>query len=62
MTRQAVNYLIAAVGRRAKLGHVHPHMLRHSCGTRSPTVAPTPGDAGLSGKTCPAERRDTTSH
>jgi type 1 fimbriae regulatory protein FimB len=32
MTRQAVNYLIAVAGQRAKLGHVHPHMLRHGCG------------------------------
>jgi type 1 fimbriae regulatory protein FimB len=32
MTRQAVNYLVAQAGARAKLGHVHPHMLRHSCG------------------------------
>ncbi|WP_267361026.1 MULTISPECIES: tyrosine-type recombinase/integrase [unclassified Methylobacterium] len=32
MTRQAVNYLIATAGTRAKLGHVHPHMLRHACG------------------------------
>jgi site-specific recombinase XerD len=32
MTRQAVNYLIAEAGKRARLGHVHPHMLRHSCG------------------------------
>ena len=32
MTRQAVNYLIAAAGDRSGLGHVHPHMLRHSCG------------------------------
>jgi len=32
LTRQAVNYLIAQAGLRAKLGHVHPHMLRHSCG------------------------------
>jgi type 1 fimbriae regulatory protein FimB len=32
MTRQAVNYLIAIAGQRAKLGHVHPHMLRHGCG------------------------------
>lgn len=32
MTRQAVNYLIGATGERAGLGHVHPHMLRHSCG------------------------------
>jgi type 1 fimbriae regulatory protein FimB len=32
MTRKAVNYLIAEAGRRAGLPHVHPHMLRHSCG------------------------------
>ena len=32
MTRQAVNYLIARAGERARLGHIHPHMLRHSCG------------------------------
>jgi type 1 fimbriae regulatory protein FimB len=32
LTRRAVNYLIAAAGERAGLGHVHPHMLRHSCG------------------------------
>jgi type 1 fimbriae regulatory protein FimB len=32
MTRQAVNYIIAEAGKRAHLGHVHPHMLRHSCG------------------------------
>ena len=32
MTRQAVNYIIAEAGKRARLGHVHPHMLRHSCG------------------------------
>lgn len=32
LTRQAVNYLIAAIARRAGLGPVHPHMLRHSCG------------------------------
>ena len=32
MTRQAVNYLIREAGKRARLGHVHPHMLRHSCG------------------------------
>ena len=32
MTRQAVNYIIKIAGRRAGLGHVHPHMLRHSCG------------------------------
>ena len=32
MTRQAVNYLIKRAGDRAGLGHVHPHMLRHSCG------------------------------
>jgi site-specific recombinase XerD len=32
LTRQAVNYIIKAAGERAGLGHVHPHMLRHSCG------------------------------
>ena len=32
LTRQAVNYIIKQAGERAKLGHVHPHMLRHSCG------------------------------
>jgi len=32
LTRQAVNYIIRQAGERARLGHVHPHMLRHSCG------------------------------
>ena len=32
LTRQAVNYLVAEAGRRAGLGHVYPHMLRHSTG------------------------------
>jgi type 1 fimbriae regulatory protein FimB len=33
MTRQAVNYLVAQIGKRAGLlFHVHPHMLRHSTG------------------------------
>jgi site-specific recombinase XerD len=33
MSRKAVNYLIAKAGVRAGLScHVHPHMLRHSCG------------------------------
>jgi site-specific recombinase XerD len=33
MTRQAVNYLVKEIGKRAKLHfHVHPHMLRHSTG------------------------------
>jgi type 1 fimbriae regulatory protein FimB len=33
MTRQAINYLVAEIGKRAKLRvHVHPHMLRHSTG------------------------------
>jgi site-specific recombinase XerD len=32
MTRQTVNYIIKTAGERAGLGHVHPHMLRHSCG------------------------------
>lgn len=29
--RQAFNYRVAEAGKRAGLGHVHPHMLRHSC-------------------------------
>jgi len=32
LTRQAVNYIVSQAGQRAKLGHIHPHMLRHSCG------------------------------
>jgi len=32
LTRQTVNYLIAAAAMRAGLPPVHPHMLRHSCG------------------------------
>lgn len=33
MVRQAVNYLVVEIGKRAKLRfHVHPHMLRHSTG------------------------------
>ena len=32
MTRQAVNYLLKAAANRASIPHVHPHMLRHSCG------------------------------
>ena len=33
MVRQAVNYLVGEIGKRAKLRfHVHPHMLRHSTG------------------------------
>jgi len=32
LTRQAVNYLVAAVAERAGLQGVHPHTLRHSCG------------------------------
>lgn len=32
LTRQAVNYIVAASGKRAGLGHINPHMLRHSCG------------------------------
>ncbi len=32
LTRQAVNYIVGAAAKRADLGHVHPHMLRHSCG------------------------------
>ena len=32
MTRQSINYLIGAAARRAGLGALHPHMLRHTCG------------------------------
>ncbi|MBV8092911.1 MAG: tyrosine-type recombinase/integrase [Acetobacteraceae bacterium] len=32
LTRQSVNYLIAAAAARAGLPPVRPHMLRHSCG------------------------------
>ncbi len=32
MVRRAANHMIAAAGKRAGLGRVHPHMLRHSCG------------------------------
>ncbi|MFO0887944.1 MAG: tyrosine-type recombinase/integrase [Isosphaeraceae bacterium] len=32
LTRQSVNYLVAAAASRASLPPVHPHMLRHSCG------------------------------
>jgi integrase len=32
LTRQSVNYLIAAAAKRAGLPPAHPHMLRHSCG------------------------------
>lgn len=32
LTRQAVNYITGAAAKRAGLGPVHPHMLRHSCG------------------------------
>jgi type 1 fimbriae regulatory protein FimB len=32
MSRKAVNYLIAKAAQDAGMPHVHPHMLRHSCG------------------------------
>ncbi|WP_057464842.1 tyrosine-type recombinase/integrase [Pseudovibrio sp. POLY-S9] len=32
LTRQAVNYIVTTTAQAAGLGHVHPHMLRHSCG------------------------------
>ena len=31
MPRQSINYLIGAAARRAGLGALHPHMLRHTC-------------------------------
>ena len=48
MVRRAVNHMIAAAGKRAGLGSVHPHMLRHSCGYRSRQQGPRlPVDPGL---------------
>ena len=32
LTRQSVNYIIRRSGKKAGLGALHPHMLRHSCG------------------------------
>jgi type 1 fimbriae regulatory protein FimB len=32
LSRYSVNHIVAEAGKRAKLGHVWPHMLRHSCG------------------------------
>ncbi len=32
LTRQSVNYIIHRSGQAARLGKLHPHMLRHSCG------------------------------
>lgn len=32
LTRRQWQYLVAEAGKRAGLGRVHPHMLRHSCG------------------------------
>jgi integrase len=32
MTRQSVNYIVTRTAKKAKLEHVNPHMLRHSCG------------------------------
>ncbi|MFC3193192.1 tyrosine-type recombinase/integrase [Marinicella sediminis] len=32
LTRQSVNYIIKSAGKRAGVGSVNPHMLRHSCG------------------------------
>ncbi|MCQ0090258.1 tyrosine-type recombinase/integrase [Roseovarius sp. M141] len=32
LTRQAVNYIVGAAGKRGDLGRINPHMLRHSCG------------------------------
>lgn len=48
LTRQAVDYLIAAGAERAGLPRVHPHTLRHSCGFvrgRRTTETPHPGSA-----------------
>ncbi len=32
LTRQAVSYVVSAVGEKSNIKNVHPHTLRHSCG------------------------------
>lgn len=32
LTRQAVNYIISSVSKKANIPNIHPHTLRHSCG------------------------------
>ena len=41
-TRQGIAYIIRETGKRAKLGHVWPHMLRHSCGYHLANLSQVP--------------------
>jgi type 1 fimbriae regulatory protein FimB len=41
-TRQGIAYIIREAGTRAKLGHVWPHMLRHSCGYHLANLSQVP--------------------
>ena len=41
-TRQGIAYIIREAGARAKLGHVWPHMLRHSCGYHLANLSQVP--------------------
>ena len=41
-TRQGIAYIIREAGKRAKLGHVWPHMLRHSCGYHLANLSQVP--------------------
>jgi type 1 fimbriae regulatory protein FimB len=41
-TRQGIAYIIRAAGTSAKLGHVWPHMLRHSCGYHLANLSKVP--------------------
>jgi type 1 fimbriae regulatory protein FimB len=41
-TRQGIAYVVSQAGERAKLGHVWPHMLRHSCGYHLANLSQVP--------------------
>jgi type 1 fimbriae regulatory protein FimB len=42
LTRQGIAYVIREAGERARLGHVWPHMLRHSCGYHLANLSQVP--------------------
>ena len=42
LTRQGIAYIIREAGARAGLGHVWPHMLRHSCGYHLANLSQVP--------------------
>jgi site-specific recombinase XerD len=41
-TRHGIAYIIREAGERAGLGHVNPHMLRHSCGYHLANLSQVP--------------------